>query len=69
MEPMNTLPFGQANITFNNECYVILSQPLEQMVIPYLWIEFCVFLITYLDTSTLDCFKKYVCNPWYDGGL
>jgi hypothetical protein len=32
----------------------MLSQPLEQMVAPYLWTEFHVLLVTYLDTSTLD---------------
>jgi hypothetical protein len=36
MEPMNTSPFGQANITFNNGCHVMLSQPLKQMVAPCL---------------------------------
>ncbi len=36
MEPMNTLPFGQTNIMFNNGSCVALSQPLEQMVVPYL---------------------------------
>jgi hypothetical protein len=36
MEPMNTLPHGQANIMFNNGCGVMLCQPLKQMVAPYL---------------------------------
>jgi hypothetical protein len=62
MEPMNTLPFGQPNIMFNNGCRAILSQSLEHMVAPHLWIEFYVFSITYLDTSTLDYFNKYVHN-------
>jgi hypothetical protein len=46
----------------------MLSQPLEQMVAPYLWIECFVFSITCLDISTLDCLNKFVHNPWYDGG-
>jgi len=33
---MNTLPFEQANIMFNNGCHAMLSQPLEQMVVEYL---------------------------------
>ncbi len=36
------------------------------MVAPYLWIKFHVLSITYLDTSTLDCFTKSMRNPWYD---
>jgi hypothetical protein len=69
MEPMNTSPLGQANITFNNGRRAMLSQPSKQMVVPYLWIEFRILLITRLDTSTLDCFQKYVRNTWYDEGL
>jgi hypothetical protein len=36
MEPMNTLPFEQANLMFNDGHHAMLSQPLEQMVVPYL---------------------------------
>jgi hypothetical protein len=36
MELMNTSPLGQANITFNNGCHATLSQPLKQMVVPYM---------------------------------
>jgi hypothetical protein len=67
MEPTNTPE--QTNIMFNNGHHAMLSQPLKQMVTPYLWIEFCVFLVSYLDTSTFDFFNKFVCNPWYDGDL
>jgi hypothetical protein len=66
---MNTSPLGQANIMFNNGCHAMLSQPLEQMVVPYFPIKFHVFSITYLDTSTLDYYNKYVHNSWYDKGL
>jgi hypothetical protein len=31
------------NITFNNGHQATLSQPLEQMVTPYLWIKLCIF--------------------------
>jgi hypothetical protein len=47
----------------------MLSQPLEQMIALYLWIKFYIFLVTYLDTFTLNCFNKFVHNPWYDKGL
>jgi hypothetical protein len=47
----------------------MLSWPLEQMIVPYLWIEFHILSITYLDASTLNYFNKFVRNPWYDGGL
>jgi len=66
---MNTLPFEQANIMFNNGCHAMLSQPLEQMVVEYLWIKVCIFSVTYLAISTLDYFNKFMCDPWYDGGL
>jgi hypothetical protein len=36
IELMNTLSLGQANITFNNGSYAMLSQLLKQMVVPYL---------------------------------
>jgi uncharacterized protein (UPF0297 family) len=37
-----------------NGHHVMLSQPLEQMVVPYFWIEFCIFSVICLATSTLD---------------
>jgi hypothetical protein len=68
-ETYEYIPLGQANITFNNGCHAMLSQRSKQLVVPYFWIEFCIFSITYLDTSTLDCFNKPMYNPWYDKGL
>ncbi len=35
----------------------------------HICIKFYILSITYLDTSTLDCFKKSVHNPWYDKGF
>jgi hypothetical protein len=36
IELMNTSSLGQANTTFNNGSYAMLSQLLKQMVVPYL---------------------------------
>jgi hypothetical protein len=36
------------------------------MMVPYLWMEFCMFLTTSLDTSTFDRFNIFIHKPWYN---
>jgi hypothetical protein len=69
MAPKNISALGQKNIKFNNGCFTTLSQPLEEMVAPCLSMKFHIFLTTCLNTLIFDYFNKYMCNPWYNGGL
>lgn len=69
MAPKNISPLGQNNIKFNNGYLATLSQPLEHMVAPYSLMKFHIFLITCLNTLIIDYLKKYMHNPWYNGGL
>ncbi len=55
----NTFRLGQENITFNNQHFPTLSQPSKQMVVPFLWMEFCILSTISLDALTLDCFCNF----------
>jgi hypothetical protein len=57
---VNGFSFGQTSMIFSKGQLLMLSHPFEQIVAPYLWIEFLVFAATHLNKSSLELFKKSI---------
>jgi hypothetical protein len=66
---VNGFSFGQISMIFSKGQLLMLSHPFEQIVAPYLWIEFLILLATQLNKSYLELFKKSIRIEWYGDNL
>jgi hypothetical protein len=54
---------------FNKGQLLMLSDSFEQIIAPYMWIEFLILLVTSLDKSFLELFNSYNQIIWYNDSL